>query len=501
MRSRGISTFVALGTALTLGAGCGTRSGEGQSILAERQPTAVPSVQPSATESSSIVARTTSSGRGAGVAADSGIGGGPVAVDPTQTAVAASRGTGDPRDATSRTVSERTGAPGGSAPRATAPDAGATPAPQTGGAAAVNGGGAPVSVGNVSTYSGPVGATISGGATALRVWTRLVNARGGLGGHPVELLIADDGNDQARHYSLVKEMVERRKVIAFVDNWYVLGVGRTQAYLEAKGVPVIGGDVVNPVWGKSPMFFPQAAHVDGTIYGLVKGAIDEGKKKFAFVYCAEVPACRQVSEVAARAVERFGGEVVTASQVSIAQPDFTAECFQAQQRGAQVFFPMTDGPSVSRVAQSCARQGFRPQWLAGSAQTSDNMKSVPVLDGMLIGQQVFLWFLTSGSPAIDEYATAIRQYAPGIRPGGDVAMAWVAAKVLERAAAKLSTNPTAAQILEGLWAIKNDTIGGLTIPLSYNRGESNPLIRCAYIGTIHNGQWSAAEGNTPDCLL
>jgi branched-chain amino acid transport system substrate-binding protein len=44
---------------------------------------------------------------------------------------------------------------------------------------------------------------------ALQVWTASINARGGLNGHRVRLIVADDGGDPARSKALVQDAVER----------------------------------------------------------------------------------------------------------------------------------------------------------------------------------------------------------------------------------------------------------------------------------------------------
>jgi hypothetical protein len=74
----------------------------------------------------------------------------------------------------------------------------------------------PVRVGVVGTFSGPVGALVKDTVTGIRVWGQDLNTRGGLNGHPVEILVGDDGGDPARFISLQQEFVEQKGVIAFL---------------------------------------------------------------------------------------------------------------------------------------------------------------------------------------------------------------------------------------------------------------------------------------------
>src|SRR5205085_150337 len=110
----------------------------------------------------------------------------------------------------------------------------------------------PVRIASVGTYSGPIGAILVANVEGLRVWVRWINGRGGLNGHPVTLAVADDGGDPARHRAQVQDMVERIKVIAFVQNSESLAGPGSVDYLTAKRVPVVGGDTAGQYYYSSP---------------------------------------------------------------------------------------------------------------------------------------------------------------------------------------------------------------------------------------------------------
>ena len=42
----------------------------------------------------------------------------------------------------------------------------------------------------------------------MRVWQQWTNAHGGVNGHPVEVLIGDDGGDPGRYISIQRQFVE-----------------------------------------------------------------------------------------------------------------------------------------------------------------------------------------------------------------------------------------------------------------------------------------------------
>jgi branched-chain amino acid transport system substrate-binding protein len=75
-----------------------------------------------------------------------------------------------------------------------------------------------ISLGNVGTLSGPVGSIGVGMLQATQAWVKHVNARGGLNGHPVQVIAVDDGGDPARYRAGLQDLAENKKVLAFVNN-------------------------------------------------------------------------------------------------------------------------------------------------------------------------------------------------------------------------------------------------------------------------------------------
>src|SRR5436305_560151 len=122
-----------------------------------------------------------------------------------------------------------------------------------------------------SSAGEPVAGPVSPGGDAGQrpgpVWAASVNDRGGLNGHPVAMVVADDGADPSRAASIARDMVETRGVIAFVGNIEPLSVSGIKGYLEAKKVPVVGVDGAIETWWQSPVFFPAFGYIETGIIG------------------------------------------------------------------------------------------------------------------------------------------------------------------------------------------------------------------------------------------
>src|SRR5581483_6299294 len=97
-----------------------------------------------------------------------------------------------------------------------------------------------IKLGQIATRTGPVGAAMQSGIDATRAWVADVNARGGLAGHPVELVAVDDRGDPNQALSLARQLVEKDGVLALYASLQVTTVQAILPYLESRGVPIIG---------------------------------------------------------------------------------------------------------------------------------------------------------------------------------------------------------------------------------------------------------------------
>ena len=361
----------------------------------------------------------------------------------------------------------------------------------------------PVAIGSVGTLSGVVGQSVGGGSKAVQAWAAMTNDRGGLSGHPVKVYAADDGGDPARHQALVQELVESKGVIAFVYNPAPLTGYASVKYLEKKRVPVIGTESTGRWTYESPMFFPQATSGElayaAEIAAAAVFAIPQGKKKLGLIACSEgVSICEDAKKIAPVWATRLGYELVQTTSASLAQPDFTAECLSARNAGVEVVSVTMDANSLVRIAKSCASVGYKPLFAFAQQIAVQAMAREPALEGA-VGDAITLpWFLSS-HPAIAEFQTAIRERAPGQDIDGAAASGWASAKLFELAAVGISRTPTSAEILQGLWSVKDETVGGLTMPLTFRRDQPAERRLCYYALRITGGTFTSPDNGQLRC--
>lgn len=359
----------------------------------------------------------------------------------------------------------------------------------------------PVTVGTLGTFSGPGGELLKDPATAVQAWIKAVNTAGGVNGHPVRHVMADDGGDPARHRALERQMVEKDKILAFLYKAEVFaGFDGPDPYVIEKKIPVVGVDLGEDYVYESPFYFPQGP--SGQTYSAsFLGAWDEGvprdQRRFGSVVCAESPSCGTVARVWQQRAGEFGFQPVFDAKASIAQPDYTAECLAARNAGVQALAVGLDEKSIVRLARSCDRQGFRPRYLIPGLNAR-GLDDEALLDGAVIGSGAFAW-PAADNPARREFRDTLARLLPGVQLNAGLTYGWVAAKVFEIAMTAVTEPPTTDSILRGLWEIRNDDLGGLAAPLSYfsERGVERKI--CWSLVVIADQRFTAPKGGGVRC--
>jgi branched-chain amino acid transport system substrate-binding protein len=359
-------------------------------------------------------------------------------------------------------------------------------------AAGSGGGKAPIVIGMNCNCSGVIGAANAPARDAYRAWVQATNAKGGIDGHPIKLLYADDNNSASQDLSNVKQFIEQGKAIALVNFYGAAGGNAPVAqYAQKAGIPIVGGDGYSPEWTKYPSMFSTATSDEGQDYAWAAEMKAAGNKKVGSIYCVEGQVCADKEALWKKFAEQLGMEVAFRSQRSLASPDFSSDCLSARNAGVEGLVPILDGASATRVARDCARQNYKPTLIV--SQPFDNPPAT--LEGGVAPLGSFPWFLTSGSAALTEYGQALAKYNASGAHGSYSASGWANAKLLEKAlTGRVSDTPKPADVQTGLWAMKGETLGGLTAPLTFSKGKNAAPIKCSFRAIVKGGKWTAPVG-------
>jgi len=502
-----IPKIAVVAAALLTGVGCGTRVESAKiapsgALTESATPASADGTaatgSPSVTDESTEGAAPHSSGASAAI--------------PTSTTQPAARSSNPNRSTSPTGAGATTGAPalgsgraGGANPVTATPGA-PTPGKPASPAAPVPGAsGEPIRIASIGVLSGPIGQSLKPMADSVRIWVKLMNDRGGLGGRPIVLFQADTNGDPARHRAIAQQMVEEKKVIAFLANpGEAFGGQGTVPYLNDKGVPVIGSEGAAQFFYESPVHFPQIEHgtplIQAVAMGIAHAAKTVNKSKLSLWTCVEAQMCRDMENVIPRTAGAHGVQVVNQSKVSIGQPDFTAECLNARNAAADMIFLAADGASVSRAAAACARQGYRPTWmLAGQQVIAGQHGADPNLDGGFSIDTQAPWFLDN-TPRRKQFVDVIARYAPSIVPTTSNMVGWVSTQLFELAAARAPQPLTREGLLASLASIDGDPLPDLTVPYHFSPGKPATPATCFWIESPRDGKWTSPDGGERHCF-
>jgi branched-chain amino acid transport system substrate-binding protein len=357
--------------------------------------------------------------------------------------------------------------------------------------------GAPITIGEVSDSTGPLGASNGAWPKGLAVWAKWTNDHGGILGHKVVIEERDSKSDVTTLLTQVKDVLADPKLVAYVP-------GSSQGIpisklIAASKVPAVGGLTGDPLGFTNPNVFPAGTTGDQLANAIAAiGVAKKGKgAKAADLYCVESPACKQSLPLFKSGVQKAGGQFVYQGTISATAPDYTAQCVAAQQKGASIVWISHVGDVIARVAADCAKNNFKPQYV--SPQYGSSLLKVPALDGMAVASPV----AGPDSAAAKEFNEAVAKYDAGLLDKVSsptfAVQAWATGKLIEAAikAANPTGTPTAADVRKGLYALKDETLGGLTPPLNYTEGKPTS-IPCYFSLTLTGGK-AVQDGSEAAC--
>lgn len=364
--------------------------------------------------------------------------------------------------------------------------------------------GSEVAIGVLGTFSGPVGVYVKDFATAVQVWGRWANDNGGLNGHRVRVVVAEDGGSPAGFNSRAQQMVEQQGVVAFAFTTLGLAPQGNNAYLSGAKVPTFGTESGTNKAYEDPYVLTAVPsgdlYADAMLRGFAEVMKSRGLTKFASLACSDFSLCDNFDRrwTDATQLRAIGMQAVHRGRPSLTTPDFTSICIDARNAGAEGILNGLDTASLNRLADACARQGYHPVIGLADLLARPEFAQNPNADGGVVGTKQAPWFDTR-VPGIQEFQQAFARYAPNLSLNGTLAGGWFAARFLQAAAAGLPENPTPADFMAGVARLDGTTLGGVTYPLRFTAGQPSPRKLCFSAAVIREKRFVSAPGDPLKC--
>lgn len=357
--------------------------------------------------------------------------------------------------------------------------------------------GAPIRVAQITTISGgfPFGDTVPG----TQAYFNMVNAAGGINGHPIEFSFGDDKGQASEAAQLARKFVLQDGVVAFIGNTSLADCDTNRAFYEAQNIGVIGGGP-QPTCFTQPNWMPvntgpYLGHLANWeyLFNVIKPesvCIIEQQDALSQVtyeklldwYLAKHPDIKVVMETytndasqnptpAVTAAKQAGCDAVTLSTVA---PNAVAFMRAAQSVGLDATFM-----SLGSVYDASVPEALGPLGNPGGLG--------PKSKGFFVGAE--LAEIGSGSPQIEEMLAQFQK--DGVNANFWSQIGWLSAMTFVEA---LRQSPdadvtTSAGVLEALRAMQPFDSGFAATPMVFGPGERHSPNQGVQMLTIRDGKW------------
>lgn len=282
---------------------------------------------------------------------------------------------------------------------------------------------------------------------------KIVNDEGGIHGRKIKYFIRDDQYNPAQAKAVVKELVEREGVFAFVGGVSAASGMAVKDYLAQNKVIWVGpATAINEyVFPVQPYLFAVYPLYEDEASILTKYAVEKLKaKKIAFLYQNDaygksgLDGCKiRLNALKMKLVEEVSTEP--------GEKDISSQMIRLKNSGAEVVIMWVNPTSAVIALKTASTIGFKPQWMS-----SDTLSDYPLMnkitgglwEGVITG--AFGLPPDANHPLMRKYREAAKKYAPEERWGtfymAGILFAEPLVDALKRTGPKLSTEAALKQL-------------------------------------------------------
>ncbi|OPY82064.1 MAG: hypothetical protein A4E71_03294 [Smithella sp. PtaU1.Bin162] len=287
---------------------------------------------------------------------------------------------------------------------------------------------------------------------------KIVNDEGGIHGRKIKYFIRDDQYNPAQTKAVVKELVEREGIFAFVGGVSAASGMAVKDYLAQNKVLWVGPStaVIEYVFPLNPYLFAVYPLYEDEASILTKYAVQKmGIKKIAFFYQNDAYGKSGLKGCKSR-MDAFNMKLVEEISVEPGEKDLSSQMMRLKSSEAEAVIMWVNPTSAAIALKTCATIGFKPQWISSNT-LSDYALMNKITGGLWEGVITGAFALppTSGDPLMTKYREAAKKYAPEERWGTFYLAGILFAEPLIEALKKVGPKLSTEACLQKLNSLKN----------------------------------------------
>jgi branched-chain amino acid transport system substrate-binding protein len=345
----------------------------------------------------------------------------------------------------------------------------------------------PIKVGVLETITGTNGAFGRNEVAGFELARDEINAKGGILGRPIELLVEDAANDVGTGVQKTEKLVSRDKVDLMVgDVNSAVALAAMQVSNRNGILHFVCGAHSDPISGKDCKW--NVFHVCNTTTMEANAIADVIAKKFGTKWYFITPdytfghALQKGFEAR---LKKFNGTVLGSDLVPIGTPEYSAYLIKARAAAPDVLIVLLSGQDMVNCMKQAVQFGLEKKFaIAGGQQELENLLAMP--PEARIGWWCFEWYWkVPGIEGLDEFVEKVKKRTGHV----PTAHHWFAYAGLYTYALNANQQKTTdavrlAKAIEG-YTLPPE-IALQPHPLSYRAGD-HQLMTQLYIGTAKRG--------------
>jgi branched-chain amino acid transport system substrate-binding protein len=354
----------------------------------------------------------------------------------------------------------------------------------------------PVRIGLDETLTGTYAEVGKNTLVGCQLAIEQINAKGGVLGRPLELLVEDStSGDAGTAVEKARKLVDRDRVTFLLGNVNsALALAIAQVANEKRVLHIVPGGHTDAVTGASCHWSTfRVCNTTQMEANAVAGQLIKNAGKRWYYITPDYAFGHTLQAGMEKAAARLGGASAGADLAPLGTTDYSSYLIKAQAANPDVIIFLPQGADMINVMKQAVQFGLDKRFhLAGAQQELEALEGLP--PEARTGTWVFEWYWKQpGVPHLDDFVAAVRKKTgkvPTARTWQGYAATWSCA--LAATAAKALDPVKMARALEGM---KLPPEVGLMPDPPYYRPGDHELMPTLYVG---NAQ---AQGSEPEDLF
>ncbi len=360
-----------------------------------------------------------------------------------------------------------------------------------------------ITIGQITTTSGPVPGLFQGANDGLDAWVDYINSKGGIAGHTVKVLRTDDGFNCNVYTNTLQQYASQ--VFAMVGTYTLEDTCGKSVLAANPNLIDLQGAELDPTLYSVPNVFAPSPGPPGfqtTGYAYFKSRFPQDITHTASLVGA--PAAANGKEEMLTA-ESLGYKYVYTRTFGPLETNFTSDILRMKNEGVKIVD--LGAAAVSNdisFLQQAAQQNFRPDAVIGA--TVYDTKLLKLLGNASLANNIayaalpyplYLGADRASVPAVNTFLTSLDQAHPGATADIFGVSAWAAGALLLQAMSAAGARVDQASTLQALAGITTFDAQGLIAPSDPGQKIGS---HCVVIIGVVNGQFARIHPTTGfDC--